>query len=40
MDIWPVIPEIRIWIQTIAAIILVIFAIWGYKRQKNGENSK
>ncbi|HML04544.1 MAG TPA: hypothetical protein VK426_02105 [Methanobacterium sp.] len=34
MDILPVIPEIRIWIQTIASIILVIIAIWSYKRGK------
>ncbi len=40
MDIWPVIPEIRVWIQTIAAIILVILAIWSYKRKKNGDKSK
>jgi len=40
MDIWPIIPEIRVWIQTIAAIILVIIGIWSYKKQRNGEKSK
>ncbi|MGF7117707.1 hypothetical protein J2749_000694 [Methanobacterium oryzae] len=27
MDIWPIIPEVRVWIQTIAPIILIIIAI-------------
>jgi len=37
MDIWPFIPEIRVWIQTIAPIILIIIAIWGLKKQIEGE---
>ena len=34
------IPEIRVWIQTIAAIILVIIAIWNIKKQKKEEKLK
>jgi len=34
------IPEVRVWIQTIAAIILVIIAIWNIKKQKKDEKSK
>ncbi len=39
MDIWPIIPEIRVWIQTIAPIILIIIAIWSLI-QKNEEKSE
>ncbi len=40
MDLLPIIPEIRVWIQTIAAIIIAIIAIWSYKKQRKEEKSK
>lgn len=36
MDMWSIIPEIRVWIQTIAPIIIIIIAIWSLM-QKNAK---
>jgi len=36
MDIWPIIPEIRVWIQTIAPVILILIALWSFKKQMEG----
>jgi hypothetical protein len=40
MDVLPIIPEIRVWIQTIASIILVLIAIWSYKKTKGEKKSQ
>lgn len=35
MDMLPIIPEIRVWIQTIAPIILIIIAILSLTRRND-----